>query len=95
MSKNDVKLGDALKELLETYRLNSKLDEVNLIQQWGKVLGPVIDKHTSKLFINQGVLYVVLDSAALKQELSYSKSMIVSNLNKAVGKEVITGIVFK
>jgi predicted nucleic acid-binding Zn ribbon protein len=93
--KNDVKLGEALKELLETYRLSSKLDEVNLINKWPDVVGSMIDKHTTKIHIHQNTLYVTLDSAALKQELSFSKTILMNNLNQAVGKEVISAIVFK
>ena len=43
---NQIKIGDALKELMDTYKLNVKMNEVRLYEAWGKVLGPTIENHT-------------------------------------------------
>ena len=34
---NQIKMGDALKELMDTYKLNVKMNEVRLYESWGKV----------------------------------------------------------
>ena len=91
---NNIQLGDAIKELLETYQLNVKLDEMKLIEGWEKILGNVINKHTSQLRVINRKLLVKLDSAALKNELMYSRSKLVISLNSYVGKEIIDDIVF-
>lgn len=95
LKKNNITIGDALKEMLDEYQLTTKLDEVNLVNSWGKVVGKMIDNHTTKIWINHGVLYVGLDSAALKQELTYSKSTLIKSLNDYVKKELVQDIVFK
>lgn len=92
--QNDIKLGDAIKELMETYHLNHKLDEMKIIEGWGKTLGPVISKHTLNIKVINRKLLVQLDSAPLKNELLYSRSKLVQSLNDYAGKVVIDEIVF-
>ena len=90
----DVKpLGDLIKEFYEQYRGTDYLDEVKVINSWPKVVGPFIASHTIDLYIKNGVLFVRVDSDALRNELSYSKSLLIRNLNEVVGREVIHEIV--
>jgi predicted nucleic acid-binding Zn ribbon protein len=92
--QNDIKLGDALTELMDTYKLTAKLNEIKLVESWPKVLGKVIGNHTEKIWIKNNQLFVKLDSAVLKNELMYSKSKIVVSLNEFVGTEVVNDLVF-
>ena len=90
----DVKpLGDLIKEFVEQHRGSDYLDEVKVINAWPKVVGPFIASHTIDTSIKNGVLYVRVDSDALRCELGYSKSLLMKNLNDLVGKEMVTEIV--
>ena len=90
----DVKpLGDLIKEFYEQHRGSDYLDEVKVVNSWPKVVGPFIASHTIDLSIKNQVLFVRVDSDALRSELSYSKSLLLKNLNEIVGKEMITDIV--
>jgi len=90
----DVKpLGDLIKEFYEQHRGSDYLDEVKAINSWPKVVGPFIASHTIDLSIKDGRLFVRVDSDALRSELSYSKSLLMKNLNEMVGKEMIHEIV--
>ena len=91
---NDQTLGEAIKEMIETYRLEGRLNEVKLIGAWEKVAGKMISRHTKDLHIKSKKLYVSLDSPALKNELNFSREKIVKALNDAVGQQVIDEIVF-
>ena len=92
----DVKpLGDLIKEFYELYRGSGYLDEVKVINSWPKVVGSFIASHTIDLSIKDGRLFVRVDSDALRSELSYSKSLLMKNLNDLVGKEVITEIILQ
>lgn len=91
--QNDVVLGDALTELMDTYHLSAKLNQVKLVEAWPQVLGKVIGKHTEKIWVKNNQLIVKLDSAVLKNELMYSKSKIVASLNEFVGVEVVSELV--
>jgi hypothetical protein len=92
---NDQSLGDAIREFLHSYHLEDKLNETKVIQSWGKIVGPMVEKHTHGLYINNRILFVKVDSAALRQELSFSRSKIVAALNSEVKSNVIEDIVLK
>ena len=90
----DVKpLGELIKEFYEQHRGSEYLDEVKLINSWPKVVGPFIASHTIDLSIKNHVLFVRVDSDALRNELGYSKSLLIRNLNELAGKEILREIV--
>ena len=90
----DVKpLSDLIKEFYELHKGSDYLDEQKAIQCWPKAVGLFIASHTIDLSIKNGVLYVRVDSDALRSELSYSKTLLMKNLNERVGKEVVAEIV--
>jgi predicted nucleic acid-binding Zn ribbon protein len=93
-TSNDRSLGEVLKELIETYRLEGKLNELKVIHSWEKVVGEMIARHTKDLYIRNGKLFVKIDSPALKNELTYSSSTIVENLNAEAGCRVIEEVIF-
>jgi len=92
---NDQSLGDAIRQFLHSYHLEDKLNETKVIQSWGKIVGPMVEKHTHGLYIRNRILFVTVDSAALRQELSYSRSRLVVALNEEVKTNAIEEIVLK
>lgn len=92
---NAVAIGDAIRKFLRDERLESPLNEQRLIDAWNVVLGPSIASYTDGLFIKNQILYVHLTSAALRQELMMGRELLVKNLNRHVGAQVITNIIFR
>ncbi|MFY9309453.1 MAG: DUF721 domain-containing protein [Bacteroidia bacterium] len=96
MSKhNQHTMKEAIEMLLKAYRLDDRLAEKRLIASWEEVMGKMIAKHTTDIAIRNQQLFVTLDSAALRNELSLAKSKIVKMMNDAAGRTVITEIVLK
>jgi predicted nucleic acid-binding Zn ribbon protein len=93
-TSNDKPLGDVIREMIETYRLENKLNELKIVHSWKKVVGDMIARHTRDLQVKNGKLFVKIDSPALKNELMYSSSVIIENLNKEAGSKVIEEIFF-
>lgn len=87
-------LQEVFREFLRRYQIDQKFDETYLIVFWEKIMGPTIANRTTKLFIKDKVLFVTLNSAPLKQELSHSKSTILGLFEKEVGSGVVKDIVF-
>jgi len=89
MSKKDGNntrhVGDAIRELLRHYHIQSKFDEANVIASWERLLGKPVAKHTRKVFIRDQVLFVELDSASLKHDLNLHKARILELFEKEVG----------
>ena len=94
MEGNSHKLGDVIREMIEAYGLKSKLSEATLLESWEKVVGKMIAKHTKDLYIKNKKLFIRIDSPALKNELTYSRSTLMEKLNEATGANVIEEIVF-
>ena len=57
-------------------------------------MGNAIASRTLKVFIRDKKLYVKLSSAPLRNELSMSKSKIITLLNKDFEKTVIDEVIF-
>jgi len=94
MEDNSHNLGDAIREMIEAYGLKPKLSEARLVESWNAVVGEMIQKHTKDLYIRHRKLYVRIDSPALKNELTYSRTTILEKLNETAGGKVIDEIVF-
>ena len=92
---NDQSLGSAIKEFLHAYRLEEKFNQTKLLHSWEKVVGKMVAMHTKDLYIRNKILFVGIDSSALRNELSYAREKIVKSLNEEVNEEVIEDIVFK
>lgn len=93
--KNLYTLKEAIKNLLETYNLKTRLNEVKLLGSWEKVMGAVIAKHTKEIFIVKGKLFVKVDSAPLREELHYAREKMIKMLNDEIGANVINEIILK
>jgi predicted nucleic acid-binding Zn ribbon protein len=91
---NDRSIKEVIQELIETYRLEGKLNEVKAVHSWESVVGEMIARHTKDLYIRSGKLFVKIDSPALKNELIYSGSDIIEKINAEAGCEVIREIIF-
>lgn len=87
-------LKEAIDELLSAYKLRSKYNETHVVASWSRIMGPAIANRTSKIFIKNKKLYVLLNSAPLKSELSMSKSKILEILNKDVQEELLEEVIF-
>ena len=92
---NQNTIGELIKAFYEERRGPEYLDEVNIVKGWKGVVGSFIAQYTKDLYIKDGVLFVSLTSDSLRNELSYSKTVLKKNLNDLVGREVLTDIVFR
>lgn len=93
-SEKEQTLSHVIRQFVQLYKLESRLNETNAIKSWEVVVGPVIHAHTVNLRIEKGTLYVKLDSDILRNELLYSKNLLLKNLNQATKEAVVTDIVF-
>lgn len=83
----------AIEEFLDRYHLRDKLDQAKVIEAWEKVVGEMVARNTSQLHIRNKVLYVKVNTAALRNELLFARTKIMNALNKEAGGKVIEEIV--
>ena len=92
---NENTVGELIKAFYEERRGPDYLDEVKIVKGWESVVGSFIAQYTRDLYVKDGVLFVQLTSDSLRNELGYSKSVLLRNLNGLVGREILTDIVFR
>lgn len=92
---NAEQIGDVIRYFLRQQGLESPLNEYRLVQAWDDMVGPAIARYTDNLYIKNQTLYVHLTSAVLRQELMMARELLIKNLNRAVGTQVIVNIVFR
>lgn len=61
---------------------------------WSEIVGPGVNRYTTKRYVADGVLHVFISSAPLKNELLFHRAAIIKNINERVGSEAIKEIIF-
>ena len=61
---NTEQIGDVLRQFLRQQGLETPLNEYRLVDAWKDVVGPVITRYTTNLFIKNQVLYVFVGHPA-------------------------------
>ncbi len=88
-------LSDALKDFVETNKLQKGLDKVNVEDAWKRLMGNGVNNYTTAIKLDRQTLYVQLSSSVLREELSYGTSKIITMLNEELGKEIIKKLVLR
>lgn len=94
-NQNQTTIKEALKAMIDYYRLKGGLNQTKIEHLWEKAMGPSITKHTVQIKLVKDKLFIDLNSSSLKQELSYGKEKIKKILNEELGSEVIKKIFIK
>jgi predicted nucleic acid-binding Zn ribbon protein len=92
---NEQSIKEVINEMLSSYHIKDKLAEVDIVQQWEKLMGKLIAKNTQKIYIKDKKLFLYIESSALKQELTYSKSKIIDIINKESGTPLIHEVIIR
>jgi predicted nucleic acid-binding Zn ribbon protein len=86
-------LGNVIKRLINQYGIGEKLNEAKIIACWEEVVGKMIARHTSKLYVRKNKLYIKLDSAPLKNEILYARSKLLETIREKTESTLIDEIV--
>lgn len=92
---NETSLKEALHAMVEAYRLKHRLNQTRIRAMWAELMGPAIAGYTREIKMGRKKLYIYLDSAPLRQELSFGKEKIRRMLNEQLGEEYIQEVVIK
>ncbi|MCH2197790.1 MAG: DUF721 domain-containing protein [Flavobacteriales bacterium] len=86
---NEQSLGDVIQDMLKAYRLEGKMQELDVREAWKKAMGEGVASHTKDIRLRGKTLIIYMDSGVMKQEFSYGKSRIIEIINEAMGREII------
>ena len=83
-----------MKNLFNSYKMGDKYDEIGVVNSWEQIAGKMIAQKTTRITIQNKILYLTVSSAPLKTELRYHKLVLIEKVNKFAGKELIKDINF-
>ena len=86
-------VGQAIRDMLNTYRLTNKFDEANIIESWERIVGKPIASRTKKIYIKNKVLFVEFDSPTMRHDFSLHKAAVIELFRKEFGTGMITEII--
>ena len=92
---NDQPIKEAIDELLDSYHLKERVNEMRLKENWGKIFGKMISKYTSHLGVRNAKLFLTVESASLRQELSFNKEKMIERINEFIAPGFIKEIVLR
>lgn len=90
-----ISIADALKEFVETNKLETGLNKVHVVDAWAKLMGNGVNNYTTNVKLEGNTLFVQLSSSVLREELSYGKEKIATLLNEELGKDLIKKIILR
>lgn len=74
--------------------LDNKMQELQILNIWKECVGEAIANYSSPLEIKKGKLFVRVENAAWRYELSLKKAQIIDKLNNSFKKKLIRDIIF-
>jgi hypothetical protein len=89
---NEVSLGAAIESVITELNLRHGVYEAKIEAMWESVMGRTVSNHTSNINLKGDRLYVTVDSAALRNELFYSRVKIKDVINKEIGKDIVKDV---
>ena len=90
---NNYKIGDVIRKLMKNPKLANKLEKLDALEAWEEIIGKQICNYVKDQRINKGILYIKLKSSVIRNELSYKKSELITEINQKIGKKLIIDIV--
>ncbi len=88
-------VGQAIRDLLNEYRLEGRFDETNIVASWERVVGKPIARRTRKVYLRDKVLYAEFDSAAMKHDFLFHKKEILDLFQREFGEAAVADIVVR
>lgn len=88
-------IGDVLRQTLQGEGMTQRLRETQAVAAWPDIVGPHMAANCGKPVVYQGLMTVYVRSAALRQELNMSRSILIRLINEAVGHDIIKEIRFR
>ena len=87
MSKNKAPLEGVLQDILAKFKCGALKENLDIVENWQKVIGKNIKDHTRPVSLKEGMLVVNVSDSSRLYELTLKKRKIVEDLNKILNKE--------
>ncbi len=94
-SQNTEPLKEIIDRLFKEFRLERGMTKKRVEHAWRHIVGQLISSKTKSIYLDkEGVLKVKIESAIIRDELTYAKEKLIEQLNKSLQSEVVKDIKF-
>ena len=83
-----------LSRLLQRLGLEDELRGWRAVEDWARVVGPRVARHTRAIAFEHGVLRVEVEGSAWMHELGYLKRQLIEAINRTLGSPRVRDIRF-
>lgn len=87
--RNERTMQEAIDGLVDAYGLREKLDEQAVTSLWDELAGGMVAKHTVAVKLRKGKLFIKVDSAPLRQELTFMRDGLKATINARMGRVIV------
>jgi predicted nucleic acid-binding Zn ribbon protein len=94
-SRSASSLADALRQLLRSLGIETKVKQNLAAASWPKIVGEGVAKVSAVDRVENGILFVKVESSSWRNELVFMRRDIIKKMNSFLGDEVIVDIRFK
>ncbi len=88
-------IGSLLDKILRDLHIEKKVYQSQALGLWSKAVGAKISAVTKPERVENGKLFVRVESPTWRMELILIKQKIIDRLNREIGSRVISDILFK
>lgn len=88
-------IGKVLDEIVQSKALKTGITNARINELWYELMGTHMTRYTEKITLKGNTLFVSLNNAALREELSYGKEKIREMMNEQLGSEVLEKVVLR
>ena len=92
---NESPIGDILKEIILSNKLQPGMDQISVKDAWRSLMGNGVNSYTRNVVLKGSTLYVELTSAVLREELAYGKDKIIRMINEELQRDIIKEVVLR
>ena len=92
---NESSIGDVLKEIIQSNKLQPGMDQVSVKEAWVSLMGNGVNSYTKNVTLKGSTLYVELTSSVLREELSHGKSKIIAMINEELCRDIVKDVILR
>lgn len=85
-------VGEIIKQAIDATGHRNDFDRQRACYVWPEIVGPAINRLTTRRWVDGDTLHVCLASAPLKQDLAFHKEKLIELINKMTGSDAIHDI---
>lgn len=93
MDEENIK--DLIGKVLRENDLNEGLNDAKIIDAWHKAVDSNVKPYIDKLLVRNGILYVDVTNAALRQDLLFQRGRLCAAINRILRENLLKEIVLK